>query len=265
MVLAIDIGNSNAVIGLRDEKEWVKIWRLKTQSDKQAKFYYLQELEDLFLENDIKANQIDGAILSTVVPVLRPVFDEILIQSFGLEVLHVLPDLYEKLNFEVPRPHQIGSDLVANAYAGLKKYGGKVSVFDFGTAMTITTVDNRGKILGVSIAPGIKTAIKALVDNTAQLPDIPLELPRSVLGNDTIHAMQAGILWGYVGMVKEMSSKIKQELSEDYRMIATGGLSFIMKEMEDVFDHVDPDLTLDGLYLMWKQAQGEDNEYSLSS
>ena len=256
MVLAVDIGNSNAVIGLRDKKDWVEIWRLKTQSDKQAKMYYVQELSNLFLEKGIKTDQIEGAILSTVVPVLRPIFDELLTHSFGLEVVHVLPDLYEKLNFDVPCPDQIGSDLVANAYAGLKKYGGKVSAIDFGTAMSITTVDDKGKILGVSIAPGIKTAIKALVDNTAQLPDIPLELPESVLGNNTIHAMQAGILWGYVGMVKEMSQKIRSELSDDYKMIATGGLSFVMKELEEVFDHVDPNLTLDGLYLMWRDSQG---------
>ena len=253
MILVVDIGNSNAVIGLRNETDWQGIWRLKTQSDKQAKVFYTEKLGDIFLENDVSTAQIEGAILSTVVPSLRSLFDELLSQTFHLDVLHVLPDLYQKLNFEVPRPHQIGSDLVANAYAGLKKYGGKVSVVDFGTALTFTTVDDHGKILGVSIAPGIKTAIKALVDNTAQLPDIPLELPESVLGNNTIHAMQAGILWGYVGMVKEMSKKIRSELSEDYRMIATGGLSFIMKELEEVFDHFDKNLTMDGLHLMWEE------------
>lgn len=254
MMLAIDIGNSNAVVGLRNGQTWQNIWRIKTQSDEQAHMFYLQELGNLFFEHSIDPAKIDGVVLSTVVPVLRPIFEDILTNSFDLKVLHVLPDLYERLNFEVPRPHQIGTDLVANAYAGYKKYGGKVSVIDFGTAMTITTVNDEGKILGVSIAPGIKTAMKALVDNTAQLPDIPLKLPESVLGNDTIHAMQAGILWGYVGMVKEMSYRIRLELSSEYKMIGTGGLSFVMKELEEVFDHYDPNLTLDGLYLMWRDA-----------
>ena len=254
MMLAIDIGNSNVVMAIRDEDEWIHTWRINTQKDEQAEIFYLKELNNLFFEHSIDLEKMQGAILSTVVPILRPIFNDILTQSFGLKVTNVLPELYEKLRFEVPRPDQIGSDLVANAYAGYKKYGGKVSVVDFGTAMSITTVSNNGKILGVSIAPGIKTAMKALVENTALLPDVPLQLPESVLGENTIHAMQAGILWGYVGMVKEMASKIRAELSDDYRMIATGGLSFIMKELEDVFSHVDHNLTLDGLYLMWKDS-----------
>jgi len=252
MMLAIDIGNSNVVLALKKEDEWKHIWRINTQKDEQAELFYIKELSNLFFEHSIELDHIEGVILSSVVPVLRPIFIEILTQTFGFEVTTVLPELYEKLKFEVPRPHQIGTDLVANAYAGYKKYGGKVSVVDFGTALTITTVDDSGKILGVSIAPGIKTAMKALVDNTAQLPDIPLELPESVLGNDTIHAMQAGILWGYVGMIKEMAQKIRNELSDDYRIIATGGLSFIMSELQDVFSDVDSNLTMDGLYLMWR-------------
>lgn len=255
MMLAIDIGNSNVVLALRRDDEWIHLWRINTMKNEQAEMFYLKELSNLFFEHSIDVEAIEGVILSTVVPVLRPIFNDILKHTFDLKVLNVQPDLYEQLNFKVPRPHQIGTDLVANAYCGFKKYGGKVSVVDFGTAMTITTVNDDGKILGVSIAPGIKTAMKALVQNTAQLPDIPLELPDTVLGNDTISAMQAGILWGYVGMVKEMASKIRKELSDDYRMIATGGLSFIMSELEGVFDTVDRNLTMEGLYLMWRDAQ----------
>lgn len=252
MMLAIDIGNSNVVMALREGESWVHTWRINTQKDEQAEFFYLKEIGELFFEHSINVEALEGVILSSVVPMLRPIFYDILTQRYGLDVVVVGPELYESLGFEVPRPHQIGTDLVANAYAGYTKYGGKVSVVDFGTAMTITTVNDAGKILGVSIAPGIKTAMKALVDNTAQLPDIPLELPESVLGTDTIHAMQAGILWGYVGMVKEMAAKVRKELSEDYRLVATGGLSFIMSELEDVFYKVDRNLTMDGLYLMWR-------------
>ena len=251
-MLAIDIGNSNVVMALRQDDEWSHLWRINTQKDEQAELFYNKEIADLFFENNIITSAIEGVILSSVVPMLRPIFHDIFSKRYGLDVKMVGPELYQSLNFQVPRPHQIGTDLVANAYAGYKKYGGKVTVVDFGTAMTITTVNDQGKILGVSIAPGIKTAMKALVANTAQLPDIPLELPESVLGNDTIHAMQAGILWGYVGMVKEMASKIRKELSSDYKFIATGGLSFIMNELKQVFYKVDRNLTMDGLYLMWR-------------
>tara|TARA_B100000497_G_C7694325_1_gene423329 strand:+ start:1749 stop:2519 length:771 start_codon:yes stop_codon:yes gene_type:complete len=254
-MLAIDIGNSNVVMAIRQGDEWSHLWRINTQKDEQAELFYNKEIADIFFEDSIDTSSIEGVILSSVVPTLRPVFYDILTKRYDLDVTIVGPDLYESLSFKVPRPHQIGTDLVANAYAGYKKYGGKVSVVDFGTAMTITTVNDAGKILGVSIAPGIKTAMKALVANTAQLPDIPLELPESVLGNDTIHAMQAGILWGYVGMVKEMSSKIRSELSNDYKLIATGGLSFIMDELKEVFYKVDRNLTMDGLYLMWKDIK----------
>ncbi|MEE9373038.1 MAG: type III pantothenate kinase [Saprospiraceae bacterium] len=257
MMLAIDIGNSNVVIALKQGDAWSHQWRMNTKNDEEAELFYLQEIANIFFEYDIDTSLIEGVVLSSVVPVLRPIFYEIFTKRYDLVVTIVGPDMYEILNFEVPRPDQIGTDLVANAYAGYIKYGGKVSVVDFGTAMTITTVNDHGKILGVSIAPGIKTAMKALVANTAQLPDIPLELPESVLGNNTIHAMQAGILWGYVGMVKEMATKIRSELSEDYKMIATGGLSFIMKELEDVFHIVDRNLTLNGLFLMWRDAKGK--------
>ena len=251
-MLAIDIGNSNVVIALRNKDSWKYTWRINTQKDEQAEFFYHKEIADIFFEDSIDTSEIKGVILSSVVPILRPIFKDIFENTYELPVTIVGPELYEELSFSVPRPHQIGTDLVANAYAAYKKYRGKASVVDFGTAMTVTTVNDSGKILGVSIAPGIKTAMKALVANTAQLPDIPLELPESVLGNDTIHAMQAGILWGYVGMVKEMAAKIRAELSDDYRMIATGGLSFIMSELEEVFYAIDRNLTMDGLYLMWK-------------
>ena len=252
MVLAIDIGNSNVVMALRVRDEWTHLWRINTQKDDQAELFYHKEIANAFFEDGIDTSEIKGVILSSVVPMLRPIIKDILEDRYGLNVTVVDPELYKKLKFDVPRPQQIGTDLVANAYAGYKKYGGKVSVADFGTAFTITTVDDTGKILGVSIAPGIMTAMKALVSNTSQLPDIPLELPDSVMGRDTIHAMQAGSLWGYVGMVKEMASKIKAELSDDYRFVATGGLSFIMSELEDVFFAIDRNHTMDGLYLMWR-------------
>jgi type III pantothenate kinase len=129
-------------------------------------------------------------------------------------------------------------------------------VVDFGTALTFTTVSHEGFVQGVAIAPGIKTAMKALSSNTAQLPEIPLELPESALGQNTTHALQAGILWGYVGIVKQLLSKIRSEVGEHYMAVATGGLSFVMHPLKDVFFQIDRDLTLNGLNHMlieWKK------------
>ena len=169
---------------------------------------------------------------------------------FNQPVELVGPKLYEELNFKVPRPYEIGTDLVANAYSAHKQFKQACIVVDFGTALTFTTVNDDGYVLGVAIAPGIKTAMKALSSNTAQLPEIPLELPNSVIGLHTTHAMQAGILWGYVGITKELISKIRLEVGDEYIAVATGGLSFVMEPLQDLFVTIDPQLTLNGLRYM---------------
>ena len=167
-----------------------------------------------------------------------------------MDVTVVGPNLYDELSYEVPRPYEIGTDLVSNAYAAFRKYQRPCIIVDFGTALTFTTVNDIGYIKGVAIAPGIKTAMKALSNNTAQLPEIPLELPSSVIGMHTTHAMQAGILWGYVGIAKELISKIREEVGTEYIAIATGGLSFVMEPLKNVFYAIDPELTLNGLKYM---------------
>ena len=147
-------------------------------------------------------------------------------------------------------PYEIGTDLLANAVAAKELHGGDTIVVDFGTALTFTVVDKDGLILGVNIAPGLKTAIKALVGQTAQLPEVPLELPESVLGKNTIHAIQNGVLWGYISMVEGMLDRIQKELGREVKVVATGGLSSILTPLHDRFDKVDRHLTLEGLRII---------------
>ena len=147
-------------------------------------------------------------------------------------------------------PHEIGTDLIANATAAHLLHPGDCMVIDFGTALTFTVIEASGDIKGVNIAPGLKTAIRALVGNTAQLPEVPLELPDSAIGKNTVHAIQSGVLWGYVGMVEGMVSRIKAEVGQDLKVVATGGLSSILHPLHDLFDTVDPKLTLEGLRLI---------------
>ena len=250
MIIAVDIGNSNVVLGFSDDGQWVDNWRVQTIKDQDAIYYYDIELRTRLLESKMEVEDIDAIILSTVVPSLKQLFRELLTSIFKCEIIIVGPDLYEELSFKVPRPYEIGTDLVANAYSAYNKYKKNAIVVDFGTALTFTTVSGEGYVQGVAIAPGIKTAMKALSSNTAQLPEIPLELPESALGQNTTHAIQAGILWGYVGMAKELLKKIRSEVGEDYIAIATGGLSFVMHPLKDVFYTIDRDLTLNGLVYM---------------
>lgn len=259
MKVIVDIGNSNVVIGIYGRKGWEHLWRLPTIQTEDTAVYYNLEISNRILETGLVISETEGIILSTVVPVLREVFEELLEISFGATVLVVGPNLYKYLRFDVPRPYEIGTDIVANAYCAYRKYGGHCIVVDFGTALTFTTVDAAGYIKGVAIAPGIKTAMKALSSNTAQLPEIPLELPSSALGRNTTHAIQAGILWGYVGMVKQLLLTLRQEVGEEYTAIATGGLSFVMSEVQDMFSVIDRELTITGLLQMLEDAMPLDS------
>lgn len=250
MKVVVDIGNSNVVIAIHDTKDWVHLWRMPTIKTEDAPRFYNLEIRTRLLESGFDIESVSGIILSTVVPFLRETMRDLLRVHFDNSVVLVGPDLYEALQYKVPRPYEIGTDIVANAYCAYKKYGAPCIVVDFGTALTFTTVGESGFIDGVAIAPGIKTAMKALSSNTAQLPEIPLELPDSVLGLNTTHALQAGILWGYVGLVRQLLSKIRSEVEQDYKALATGGLSFVMSEVEGMFEIIDRELTMSGLLAM---------------
>jgi type III pantothenate kinase len=160
------------------------------------------------------------------------------------------PKLYTTLPIEVISPDEIGADLVANSVYAHANYDSDVLIVDFGTALTFTLVDAKGKMQGVSIAPGLKTAVKSLFSETAQLPEVPLEMPNSALGTDTVSSIQSGILWGYVGMVKEMIARVKAERGTGVKVIATGGLSSILTPLESYFDEVNKLITLEGLRLV---------------
>ena len=257
MIAVVDIGNSNVVLGFYIGNVCSDIWRIPTIKDSSASQFYHVKLRTEILEKGLNIEDIKGCILSTVVPNLRELFQQLLADLFEVDVVTVGPQLYEDLGFKVPRPYEIGTDLVANAYSAYHTYERDCIVADFGTALTFTTVSGEGFVQGVAIAPGIKTAMKALSSNTAQLPEIPLELPTSVLGQNTTHAIQAGILWGYVGMAKELIGKIRSEVGDHYIALATGGLSFVMEPLGDLFHKIDRNLTMNGLRLMHKHKMNK--------
>jgi len=247
MLFAIDIGNSNVVIGLWDGDNWRHVWRLPTRATEDTTVYYETRLQDLMLENGIRPGSQDRAIISSVVPVLTVPFEHLFGKFMAGPVTRVHPTLYPELSFRIKRPNEIGTDLVCNAVAARQLYQSNVVVVDFGTALTFTTCTLKGEILGVSILPGLKTAISALFQKTAQLPEVPLELPPSVLGTNTTQAIQSGVLMGYVGLVRHMLAAIRSEVGTDFLAIGTGGLSSVLHPLAEDFDHINPQLTLEGL------------------
>lgn len=246
MILTIDIGNTNIVFGVALKSEWLKIWRIQTDKSKTADEFEVI-FRSLLMSSEISIAEIDRTVLSSVVPSLIRPFREMLNHLLGHFPLLVEPSIYSKLPVEVLNPYEIGADLVADATAAFTKYKTPCMVIDFGTALTFTTISKSGEILGVAIAPGLQTALKSLTGNTAQLPDVQLVSPPSVLGKNTIHAIQSGLVLGYGGLVDSIISRTEKELGETLTIVATGGLSEVLLSVSEKIDTIDQNLTLDGL------------------
>lgn len=253
MFIAIDIGNTNITVGVRKNEIWHE-YRIGSE-EVQPLAYYTQQLA--VIAENIDKEQIEGVAVSSVVPHLT----DIILDATKVE-LHHEPILFQKkwyhlLPIVTSNPEEIGTDLLANALAGYNKKKGPCLIVDFGTALTYTLVNPQKHLDGVAIAPGIRTSMKSLSGNAAQLPEIPLELPDKPLGSNTVEAMNSGILWGFVGQVSFMIDKIKSETDYDFTTIATGGLSEVLKPLEDKFDIIDRNLTIQGIYEFFKLVQAD--------
>jgi len=257
MLLAIDVGNSDITLGLNQHDQWQPTWRIPSVVDLPQMFYSLKIL-DHFFESGISREDVSGVVISSVVPGLTDKIIYAATSLFDRDPVVLGPEIYPRLPIKVLNPYEIGSDLVSNALAAFTYFKRSCVAVDFGTALTFTTISDSGEILGVSIAPGLKTAIRSLSQNTAKLFDVPLEIPASPLGRGTVQAIQAGVLIGYEGMVKHMLERIKTELKDtSLKTVATGGLSSIIPSLKDVFTIVDPHLTLQGLKIAGEIVAGE--------
>lgn len=247
--IIVDIGNSDAVFGLYNQTNWQQIWRTPARPDEPAESYEAR-LRLWLLEAGVPLSAIQTTVLSSVVPSLTGTLRATLAELFGLEPIVVGPGIYPLLPLEILRPHEIGADLVANAMAAYNRYQKNCVVVDFGTALTFTTVSGQGKIIGVAIAPGLKTAIRSLFANTAQLPEVPIQVPSSALGTSTTHAIQAGVVLGYEGLIRSLLDRIRTELNGDCLAVATGGLSGQIPSLRDAFLEIIPSFTLEGIRLI---------------
>jgi len=251
MFLATDIGNSNIVIALYDGENWKYQHRYDTKTV-QPSLYYETGLRDLLLEWGIQPGEITDAAISSVVPDITNIIKSALIANIRFEPLLLSPEVFLKLDMAIPKVYEIGSDLVANAFAAKMKYKKNTVVVDFGTALSFTIYNDQSGIEGVTISPGLKTIISTLSGSTAQLPEIEIKVPDSAIGKSTSHAIQAGVLFGFIGLVKEILSRIQTELGEPFYVVATGGLSSAIEELRSEFDVIDKDLTLEGIRFISK-------------
>ncbi len=256
MIATIDIGNSNVVFGIYNEGKWSHVWRVETKPDEELMYYELH-LGNHLLENGIDPRKLEKTIISSVVPQLNPYFDDLVRLLLKQEPLWLNSDAFPLLPLEILKPNEIGSDIVANCLAAKTLFNQNAIIIDFGTAMTFTAVSGQGKIEGVNIVPGIKTAIHSLFDRTAQLPEVPLEYPNWILGQDTVSAIQSGILIGYVGLIRHMVQSIKTHWNSGAIVLATGGLGAILSPLQREYDHHLPNLTLDGLRIFGGLTTGD--------
>jgi type III pantothenate kinase len=251
MFLSIDAGNSNIVFGFFDPKKqvWSHEFRVETQKD--LPLVFLESKVHLFLlENKIKISHIKGIGISSVVPEINENLLMFCRQFFGREGYLINGKSYQKLEISTKRPDEIGTDLMSNMTAAYAIFKQTCIIVDFGTALTFSVVGASGEVMGVNIVPGLKTAIKALFMNTSKLPEVELILPASSIGQNTVESIQAGILYGYTGLVKGMLEFIRKDLQVPVKVIATGGLSSILAHLHDQFDLVDRNLTLTGIKLI---------------
>ena len=244
--IAVDIGNTNIVIGLHSNNEWLKIYRLS--SKKNITYWSLQKkIKKILSLNDFNPSRVKSVVISSVVPNLTDVV-KLVVSDMLCKNIHIIKASSVGLvKISIDNINEIGTDLVCNAVEASSMYDENVIVVDFGTALTFTTVSKNNQILGVNIVPGLQTSISSLYKNTAKLPKINLALPEKVIGKNTIHSIQGGIMYGYVGLIKELIFRIKSELSEPTKVVATGGLSKFAKPLRGYFSDIIPTLTLDGM------------------
>jgi type III pantothenate kinase len=252
MLLAVDVGNTQTHLGAFDGEQLVHDWRLATERHATAdmlasRIATLLELEDLSFDS------LDGAIVSSVVPQLGPEYERLCETRIGATFLMVGPQLKTGMPILVDSPHELGADRLVNAVAAYDGVGGACVAVDFGTSTNFDVVSGKGEYLGGVIGPGIEISMEALTSRTAKLPRIDLSEPQSAIGKNTVACIQAGFAFGFAGLVDGIDRRLADELGEQPRFIATGGLAQTISPLCETIDEVDPLLTLRGLRLIWER------------
>ena len=257
MILTLAIGNSNIKTALFEGEEMAHYWRISTSLSKTSDEYGIL-LMNMFAHEGVKPEEVEGIVISSVVPTINFTIEHMCQNYFHMQPMMVAPGIKTGINIKYENPRELGSDRIANAVAAYAQYGGPCIFIDFGTATTFGVVDENGSFLGGSIFPGIKVASEALVSGTAKLPRFAIEKPESVIGRTTLTNLQSGMYYGYVGLVKHIVQKMKQELGrQDAIVVATGGMALLISEESKVIDKLDGLLTLKGLRMIYERNKAE--------
>ncbi len=257
MLLAVDIGNTNLTLGVFDGPELRAHWRVATARHRMADEWAVI-LKNLMELKALSFSDVHAAVIASVVPTLTAAVQGMIEQYLHVRPLLVEPGIRTGVRVLYDSPKDVGADRIVNAVAAFKRYGGPAIVIDFGTATTFDAISAEGDYLGGAIAPGIVISVEALFERTAKLPRVELVLPPRAIGKNTVHSIQSGLMFGYVGLVEGIVRRFKAELGERAVVIATGGLADVVASETRAIDHVDPYLTLEGLRLIYEMNAEED-------
>lgn len=256
MILVLDVGNTNIVLGIYKNKELIANWRLATDNKRTADEYGIQVIE-LFSHNNLSFSDIEGVIISSVVPNIMYSLEHMISKYFNIKPIIVGPGVKTGINIKYDNPKEVGADRIVNAVAAHEIYKKPLIIIDFGTATTFCSVTKEANYLGGTICPGIKISSDALFDKAAKLPRVELVKTPGVICKNTVASIQAGIIYGYAGQVDYIVSKMKKEmmaLGEDEPfVVATGGFAKLISEEAKSIDEINAILTLEGLRVIYEK------------
>jgi len=258
MLLVIDVGNTNIVLGIYEENEINNVWRITTNKERTSDEFGVFFIT-MFQNVNIKLEDIHDVIISSVTPNVMYSLKHSIRKYFDCEPILVAPGIKTGLNIKIDNPKELGSDILVNAVSAYTKYKSPLIVVDFGTATTLCAVSSKKDILGVTICPGVRVSADALNLKAAKLPKIQIIKPKKVLGKNTVDSMQSGLVYGYVGEIDYLVNKIKDEMVEigekrnNIKVIATGGLSRLVATETSEIDDIDGMLTLNGLKIIYEK------------
>lgn len=257
MILVMDVGNSHIVLGIYKSSKLVHHWRMNTDSQKTEDEYAMQ-IKSFFSHVDIMLEDIEGIMMSSVVPTIMFALEAMCNKYFKCKPLIVGPGVKTGLNIKYENPREVGADRIVNAVAALQKFGADdkpLIVVDFGTAITYCYLNEKGEYMGGAIAPGLSISTEALYTRASKLPRIEIAKPQSVVGKNTVSAMQAGVFYGFIGQVEGIVSRMKAQSKVEPLVIATGGVGKLIAQETTIIDYYDEFLTLDGLYFIFIQQK----------